>query len=156
MPEPLGFATLLEVCSPVLRPRDRRLPRWDRAIAVLALKARRTQRTELTRAIAAMERQGDRLNGPQLLEEIERRVARWRDLMGRHATQARQLLRKMLRGRPILFEPTEEDGQKGYRFRGEASVSELLAGLVGLPLMVASLTRLNQLDKVGGSWPVAA
>ena len=75
-----------------------------------------------------------------LQDEIRRRVEAWRALMTRHATQARQLLRKMLRGRLILFQPTEEHGEVGYRFRGEASVSELLAGLAGLPLMVTSPT----------------
>ena len=34
----------------------------------------------------------------------------------------------------------EEQGRRGYWFRGEASISQLLAGLVGLPLMVASPT----------------
>lgn len=60
--------------------------------------------------------------------------------MTRHTMQARQLLRKMLRGRPILFQPTEENGEVGYRFRGDVSISELLAGLAGLPLMVTSPT----------------
>jgi len=60
--------------------------------------------------------------------------------MTRHTAQARQLLRKMLRGRTIQFEPTIENGEVGYRFRGEASISELLAGSITLPLMVASPT----------------
>jgi hypothetical protein len=36
----------------------------------------------------------------------------------------------MLGGRTIIFEPAEDNRQIGYRFRGEASVSEVLAGSV--------------------------
>jgi site-specific DNA recombinase len=103
-----------------------------------ALKARRTRRTDLARDIAARERQSERSKGGELLTEIERRINTWRELMTRHAAQSRQMLKKMLRGRPILFEATEEDGQRGYRFRGDASIMQLLSGLVGLPLTVAS------------------
>jgi hypothetical protein len=112
---------------------------------VAALKARRDRRTELARRITTAERQGNLIADGSLRDEIRRRVEAWRELMTRHATQARQLLRKMLRGRPIIFVPTVEDGQVGYRFRGEASVSELLAGLGNLPLSVASPSRLKPL-----------
>jgi hypothetical protein len=114
-----------------------------------ALKARRTRQTELTRTIGALERQGQRVSDESLRDELRRRVTAWQQLMSRHATQARQILRKMLRGRTIQFEPTTEDGVVGYRFRGEASVSELLAGLTNLPLMVTSPTGFD------GCWSLA-
>jgi site-specific DNA recombinase len=102
---------------------------------VAALKTRRTRRTELTRMIAAFERQTDRMQGSGLLEEIEQRVSAWRDVMGRHTTQARQILRKMQVS--IRFEPVEEDGRIGYRFHGTASIAGLFTGL---PLLVTSPT----------------
>ena len=108
---------------------------------VTAIQVRRTRRTELVKVMARLARQGEQqANLGSLEQEIRGRVEQWRALMSRHASQARQLLRKMLKGRPILFEPTEENGVRGYRFRGQASVSDLLAGLVSLPLTVASPT----------------
>ena len=53
--------------------------------------------------------------------------------MLQHMAQARQILRKMKVA--IQFEPVEQDGKSGNRFRGTASISGLLAGL---PLLVAS------------------
>ena len=50
--------------------------------------------------------------------EIRRRVATWRELMGRHAVQAQEILRKILVG-PIVFTPADVGGEAGYRFNGE-------------------------------------
>jgi DNA invertase Pin-like site-specific DNA recombinase len=105
-----------------------------------ALKGRRERKTQLLSAIGAAERHGERHVDGSLKDELRRRVSQWQQLISRHTTQARQILRKMMRGRTIQFEPTTENGEVGYRFRGEASVSELLAGLVNLPLTVASPT----------------
>ena len=113
-----------------------------------ALKTRRARRTDLVGKIATLERLGSQVVDGHLHDEIRRRVENWRELMTRHTTQARQLLRKMLRTKPIVFEATIENGKVGYRFKGEASVSELLAGLVNLPLTVASqrLPSWNQIS----------
>jgi hypothetical protein len=100
---------------------------------VAALKKAQTRRAELTRTIAALERQREQLNDSGLRDDIESRVNAWRKLMQRHVPQARQILRKMKVG--IQFELVEQHGQPGYRFRGTASISGLLAGL---PLLVTS------------------
>jgi hypothetical protein len=58
--------------------------------------------------------------------------------MALHATQAAQMLRKMKAS--IQFEPGEENGQRGYYFRGTAVIDGLFAGLIGLALMTTSPT----------------
>ncbi len=48
----------------------------------------------------------------------------------RHDPQARQMVRKLLVNRLELM-PVEEDGQKGFRFRGEGAYGRLLLGETG-------------------------
>jgi hypothetical protein len=97
-------------------------------------------RTELLRQINALERREALGSSGDLATEIRRRVEDWQGLMTRHPAQARQLLRKMLQGRPIVCVPTEENGELGYRFRGEAPIAQLLSGL---PFTVASPAGTN-------------
>ena len=72
--------------------------------------------------------------------EVERQVMnqlkRWRDLLAAKDTASgRQLLREVLDG-PLLFH-AEGDG---YKFTGKLRTGELIAGLAGLPPLVASPT----------------
>ena len=98
-----------------------------------ALKRSQTRRAELNQAVAALERQQEQLKASGLRADVEHRVQEWRDLMMRHVPQARQILRKLKVA--IQFEPIENDERVGYRFRGTASITGLLAGL---PLLVTS------------------
>lgn len=106
---------------------------------VAALKSRTACRAELTRQLQRLERPTAAETSRGLETEIRRRLDSWRELMGRHPVQARQILRKILTG-PIVFTPATIDGEIGYRFNGEASVGRLLAGLDTVPLMVSSPT----------------
>ena len=61
-------------------------------------------------------------------------VSGWRALLTKRVEDGRQLLREVLAG-PLRFTP---EG-KTYRFEGEAAIGRLVAGIVGLPTVVASL-----------------
>jgi hypothetical protein len=51
-----------------------------------------------------------------------------RELFGRHVPGVRRLLRTLVVDR-LTFTPFEENGTRGYRFKGEATFGGLLAGL---------------------------
>ena len=77
---------------------------------------------------------------PRLLEKTIRiALENWRGLLTRQTSHGRDLLRNVLTG-PIEFTPVVNTRQKGYRFKGEASIDKLLSGVVGLPTTVASPT----------------
>ena len=67
--------------------------------------------------LAAIERQARRL------------LANWRDLLGRHTLEARQVLRELLEG-PLRFTPIDEEDRRGYRFDGAIQVGALMSGFV--------------------------
>jgi hypothetical protein len=70
-----------------------------------------------------------RFDWSRIEAEARRLLADWRGLLARNATEGRQVLRQLLE-EPIRFTPFEEDGRRGYRFTGKASVGSLLGGLV--------------------------
>jgi hypothetical protein len=66
------------------------------------------------------------LNRKQLSEELKRRVADIRELLARHVSQARQMIRTLV---PQLdCTPFREGNEKGYRFSGDGSYGQLLSG----------------------------
>jgi site-specific DNA recombinase len=85
------------------------------------------------------------LSEPPLIDErileraVRARLSDWRGLLTRQTTHGRDLLRTVLTG-PIVFTPVRTREERGYRFRGEASMGQLLAGVVDLPTNVASPT----------------
>ena len=99
---------------------------------------------------AAVECEFERLAGPvemdpRLLERVVRsRLMDWKGLLTRQTRHGRDFLRKVLTG-PIEFTPRIEGEVKGYEFRGEASLGQLLAGIVDLPTNVASPTGFDTL-----------
>jgi site-specific DNA recombinase len=66
--------------------------------------------------------------------DVRRRLDGWRDLLTRHTSDGRQLLRETLTG-PLRFTP---EGRT-YRFEGEASVGHLIAGVAGLATLMVPL-----------------
>ena len=60
------------------------------------------------------------LDKARLKRDLQGRVADAKSLLGRHTTQARQILRKLL-GKLLICEVIEEDGKKGYRMTGQGS-----------------------------------
>ncbi len=66
--------------------------------------------------------------------DVRRRLDGWRDLLTKHTSDGRQLLRETLTG-PLRFTP---EGRT-YRFEGEASVGRLIAGVAGLATLMVPL-----------------
>ena len=100
-----------------------------------ALKARQTRRDEVTAALAARDSFDIRRFDRKAIEtKVRQHVADWRRLLTKQTQDGRQLLREVLAG-PLRFTP---EGRT-YRFEGEAAVGRLLAGIAGLPTLMASL-----------------
>ena len=56
----------------------------------------------------------------------------WRGLLTRQTCHGRDFLRKVLTG-PITFAPLMDGASRGYQFKGEASIEQLLSGVIELP-----------------------
>ena len=78
----------------------------------------------------------------------------WRGLLTRQTRHGRDFLRTVLTG-PIAFTPLIDGAAKGYQLDGEASIGQLLSGVVELPTKLASPTGFNPFT-VGGAVPRVA
>ena len=123
---------------------ERELARLSEAIAaggqlgslLDALKARQLRRDELVAQLAVRRRVDVGRFDRRTIEATARgHLTRWRSLLTKHTADGRQLLREVLAG-PLRFTP---EG-KTYRFDGEAALGRLLAGIAGLPTLLASPT----------------
>ena len=75
---------------------------------------------------------------PRLLERAVRTCLNdWRGLLTRQTRHGRDFLRTVLTG-PIAFTPLTDGAAKGYQLDGEASIGQLLSGVVELPTNLAS------------------
>ena len=72
----------------------------------------------------------------RLKRDLLDRVCDAKGLLGRHTTQARQILRKLLE-KPLLFEIFEQRGKKGYRVTGQGSYLNLIPGQFASPFVVS-------------------
>lgn len=62
--------------------------------------------------------------------EIRQRLTDWRELIGRQAREARQVLRQLIPGRLMMTPRILGDGTRWYEYSGRPSYGGLLAGLV--------------------------
>jgi len=69
-----------------------------------------------------------KLDGAKVRADVMARASDIRALLGRHTTQARQILRRILVGK-IEMKPVVKGGRRGYRFIGKLSVERLLTGV---------------------------
>ena len=70
---------------------------------------------------------------PRILERSVRTcLGDWRGLLTRQTRHGRDFLRKVLTG-PITFAPLMDGASRGYQFKGEASIEQLLSGVIELP-----------------------
>jgi hypothetical protein len=104
-----------------------------------AIQARQIRRTELTAALASAEVLSHSMDPKQVERDLRRRLRDWRSVLAANVPQSRQMLRKLLQG-PIWFTPVEDGAQRGFEFRGEASLGKLFSGIIDLPMMLASPT----------------
>jgi hypothetical protein len=92
---------------------------------------RESQKAQLEHDVASLDRR-DQLSQIEVsrLEVLARaKAVEWRSLLKRHTPQARQILSKMLRDK-LVFRPEQRGNRRGWRFTGEATITELLTGLV--------------------------
>ena len=74
---------------------------------------------------------------PRLLERSVRTcLGDWRGLLRRHTSHGRDFLRTVLTGK-IAFTPPRDGATKEYQFEGEASIGQLLTGVIALPTSLA-------------------
>ena len=77
---------------------------------------------------------------PRILERSVRTcLGDWRGLLTRQTRHGRDFLRKVLTG-PIAFTPLMDGASRGYQFEGEASLAQLLNGVIELPTSLVSPT----------------
>jgi hypothetical protein len=72
-----------------------------------------------------------------VMSEVRRRLADWQAVLAEESTQARQMLRSLLRGRLVFTPDLEGDA---CDFVGEGNPSEIFKGLVTVPTALASPT----------------
>jgi hypothetical protein len=101
-----------------------------------ALRNRESQHRALLDRIA-QQSQLDGFEPSAVLAELQGRLPDWRSLLRDNAPSARGLLKQLLVGR-LEMQPDLELGF--YRFSGIGTVEPILAGLIAVPLGVASLT----------------
>ena len=75
-------------------------------------------------------------NKARLKRNLLDRVADAKSLLGRHTTQARQILRKLLE-KPLMCEVIEEGGKKGFRVTGQGSYLHLIPESLASPFVVS-------------------
>ena len=129
-----------------LETRDAEIERLVNAIetggALVSLVARLKQRQTERDALAAdLEQVANPVRvEPRLVERSVRTcLTDWSGLLTRQTSHGRDFLRKVLTG-PIAFTPLINGAAKGYQLEGEASIGQLLSGVVALPTSLASLT----------------
>jgi hypothetical protein len=72
----------------------------------------------------------------------DRCLADWRGLLTRNVQGGQGVLRALLVG-PLRFTPIDDGARRGYAFSGTIALDRLLAGVVTLPTVMASPTRLT-------------
>jgi site-specific DNA recombinase len=110
----------------------------DLAALVQAVKDRQQQRDTMTREAAALEQAGRQIDWTKAERELRAKLDDWKGLLHRQVPQARQILKKLLRG-PIQFTPVREAGERYYTFKAPIALDRLIAGTIGAT-MVASPT----------------
>jgi len=100
----------------------------DVPVLVEAIKAHDGQRVALERRLEAL-RQPPVTFDAALERRLQAAVGEWRDVLGRHVAQARQIVVKLLEGR-LTFEPETLAGRRGFRFHAVGTVAKLVSGVV--------------------------
>ena len=96
-----------------------------------AIRKREALKGQLQHDLANLDRrdQLSQIEVSRLAGLARAKVVEWRSLLKRRTRQARQILAKMLRDK-LVFRPEQRRSRRGWRFTGEATITELLTGLV--------------------------
>jgi hypothetical protein len=105
-----------------------------------ALRQRQAHRARLAAVVGANNVAAAQQFDRRAIEaKVRERVGQWRQFLTKNIEDGRQLLREVLAG-PLRFTP---EG-RSYRFEGEATLGQIVAGIAGLPTVVASPTGRRQ------------
>ena len=112
----------------------------DLQTLVQAIRDREAQRDTLTTQIASLTgaERAAKVDWKTVEQQLRAKLDEWRQLLGRHVPQARQVLKKLLLG-PIVFTPHREATERYYSFRASVNLRKLLTG-IACANMVASPT----------------
>jgi hypothetical protein len=96
-----------------------------------AIRKREASKAHIENELAGLDRREElsQIEMSRLESMARAKATEWRSLLKRHTPQARQILSKMLRDK-LVFTPEQRGDQRGYRFTGEGTITELLTGLV--------------------------
>ena len=96
-----------------------------------ALQTTETRRAALEQTLATLgrQRQITDLDVPSLQRDLRHRLVDWQGLLNRHVPQARQILRKLL-PHPLTLTPRIEGKTRQYEFKGQASLGNVLTGVM--------------------------
>ena len=101
-----------------------------------ALRQRQAHRARLAAVVSASDVAAVPQFDRRAIEaKVRKRIGQWRELLTTNIEDGRQLLREVLAG-PLRFTP---EG-RSYRFEGEATLGQIVAGIAGLPTVLASPT----------------
>jgi hypothetical protein len=102
----------------------------DVAALAARLKEQEVRRAQLTRELTAFDdgRKHLPVNPRRFEQELWKRIADWRRLLGEHTPISRQMVLKLVDGR-IVF--TLKPEHREYEFSGRTVLGKLLAGLIG-------------------------
>jgi len=122
-----------------IRRLERELGRLTTAVAtggdlpsvLSAIQEREHSHADLTERLRRLDQVRDFTAGDahRVERQMRARLSDWRGLLRGEVQEARQILRALLQDR-IEFTPTEQDGQRVYRYRCRFSVGPLLAGVI--------------------------
>jgi hypothetical protein len=76
------------------------------------------------------------LDGARMKRQLRAKVADVRALLGRHISQARQVLKKLIQN-PLMCEAYENVGERGYRVTGQGSYLPLLPAPIASPFVAS-------------------
>ena len=102
----------------------------DLQTLVQAIRDKEAQRDALTTQIASLTgaERAAKVDWRTVEQQLRAKLDEWRQLLGRHVPQARQVLKKLLLG-PIVFTPHREASERYYSFRASVNLGKLLAGI---------------------------
>jgi len=130
------------------------LGKMDSGALLAALQERERRlmalRAELTAMISRVQIPMTRVS--EVREQIEARLASWRSVLRRQATEARQIIRTLLVDR-LVFTPQRDERGWFYAFAGTGSVSAMLSGIVDAEAMVTPAGFEPAISTLKGSRP---
>jgi len=104
---------------------------------VTALKDRSQQQEDYRKRLTRLLRVSSKgLSDESVRATLHAKLEDWRGLLQRHVPQARQVLKKMLKG-SLLFHPKDEGSGRYYEFTGEGALDKILVGVAN-PFWVTS------------------